>query len=111
MADKYVERKLAAIFAADMVGYSRLMEVHEEEVVARQKTHRKELIDPKITEFGGRIVKIMGDGMLVEFASVVNALRCAIEVQQAMVLREAEVPENRRIRAHLTNVESFLTDV
>ena len=98
MAEERVHRRLSAIFAADMVGYSRLMEADEEGVIARQKKHREELIDPKIAEFEGRIVKLMGDGMLVEFASVVDAVRCAVEVQQAMVAREADVPENRRIR-------------
>ena len=98
MAKDKVKRRLAAIFAADMVGYSRLMEADEEGTIARQKAHRKELIDPKIAEHHGRIVKLMGDGMLVEFASVVDAVRCAVEVQQAMVVREADVPEGRRIR-------------
>jgi adenylate cyclase len=98
VASERVERRLAAIFAADMVGYSRLMEVDEEGVIARQKKHHKELIDPKIAEHHGRIVKLMGDGVLVEFASVVDAVRCAVELQQAMVAREADVPEERRIR-------------
>jgi adenylate cyclase len=93
-----VTRRLAAIFAADMVGYSRLMAADEEGTIARQKTHRGELIDPSIAEHGGRIVKLMGDGMLVEFASVVDAVRCAVEVQQAMAEREATVAEDRRIR-------------
>jgi len=93
-----VTRRLAAIFAADMVGYSRLMAADEEGTIARQKTHRRELIDPSIAEHAGRIVKLMGDGMLVEFASVVDAVRCAVEVQQAMAEREADVPEDRRIR-------------
>ena len=97
MAKEMVTRRLAAIFAADMVGYSRLMEADEEGTIARHKAHRKELIDPKIAENHGRIVKLMGDGMLVEFASVVDAVRCAVEVQQAMVVREADVPEDRRI--------------
>ncbi len=98
MAAERVQRRLAAIFAADMVGYSRLMEADEDGTIARQKDHRKELIDPKIAEYHGRIVKLMGDGMLVEFASVVDAVRCAVEVQQGMVMREADVPEDRRIR-------------
>ena len=93
-----VKRRLAAIFAADMVGYSRLMAADEEGTIARQKAHRRELIDPRIDEHGGRIVKLMGDGMLVEFASVVGAVRCAVEVQQAMAEREGDVPEERRIR-------------
>jgi len=81
-----------------MVGYSRLMSADEKGTIARQKAHRSELIDPKIAEHDGRIVKLMGDGMLVEFASVVDAVRCAVEVQQAMAERECDVPEERRIR-------------
>lgn len=97
MAEDKATRRLAAIFAADMVGYSRLIEADEEGTIARQKVHRRELIDPKIAEHEGRIVKLMGDGMLVEFASVVDAVRCAVEVQKAMAEREADVPEERRI--------------
>ena len=97
MAKDKVKRRLAAIFAADMVGYSRLMEADEEGTIARQKAHRKELIDPKIAEHNGRIVKTTGDGMLVEFASVVDAVQCAVEVQQAMAEREAGVSKDRRI--------------
>ena len=98
MEAEKVTRRLAAIFAADMVGYSRLMAADEEGTIARQKIHRSELIDPKIAEHGGRIVKLMGDGMLVEFASIVDAVRCGVEVQQAMALREGAVPESQRIR-------------
>jgi adenylate cyclase len=98
MAEQYVTRKLVAILAADMVGYSRLMEADETGTIERQKTHRAELIDPKITEHHGRIVKTTGDGLLVEFASVVDAVACAVEIQRAMGEREAEVPEERRIR-------------
>jgi len=81
-----------------MVGYSRLMEVDEEGTITRQKIHRSELIDPTIAEHDGRMVKTTGDGMLVEFPSVVDAVRCAVAIQQAMVEREADVPEERRIR-------------
>jgi adenylate cyclase len=70
-------RRLAAILAADVAGYSRLMGVDEEGTLAQLKTHRRELVDPKISEYGGRIVKTTGDGMLVEFTSVVDAMRCA----------------------------------
>ena len=97
MTSNRVERRLAAIFAADMVGYSRLMEIDEVSVIARQKNHREELIDPKIAAHDGRIVKLMGDGMLVEFASVVDAVQCGMEIQQEMAIREADVPEDRRI--------------
>ena len=97
MAKEKVTRRLAAIFAADMVGYSRLMEADEEGTIARQKAHRKDLLDPKIAEHDGRIVKTTGDGMLVEFASVVDAVKCAVEMQQAMAEREAEVPDDKCI--------------
>jgi TolB-like protein/class 3 adenylate cyclase len=94
---KDVERKLTAILAADVAGYSRLMGGDEEGTLARLKAHRAELISPKIAERRGRIVKTAGDGILVEFPSVVDALRCAIEIQRAMGERNAEVPEGSRI--------------
>ena len=87
-----MERRLAAILAADMAGYSRLMEQDEEDVLARQKAHRRELIDPEIASRGGRIVKTTGDGMLVEFASAQDAVRCAIDIQTAMAERESARP-------------------
>lgn len=92
-----MERRLAAILAADMVGYSRLMAADETGTIERQKAHRKILIDPTITKYGGRIVKTTGDGILVEFGSVVDAVQCAVDVQRAMVEREAQVPEDTRI--------------
>ena len=98
VAEPGEQRRLAAIFAADMFGYSRLMETDERGTIARQKAHRAELIDPKITEHHGRIVKTTGDGMLVEFASVVDAVECAVAIQRAMLEREADVPNDRRIR-------------
>ncbi len=98
MAEERVQRRLAAILAADMVGYSRLMEADEAGTIERQKANRAELIDLKITEYHGRIVKTTGDGMLVEFASVVDAVACAVTIQRAMVEREADVPEERRIQ-------------
>jgi adenylate cyclase len=91
-------RRLAAILAADVAGYSRLMGADEEGTHDRLKTHRRELVDPKIGEYSGRIVKTTGDGMLVEFPSVVDAVRCAAEVQRAMLDREVGMPEDRRIR-------------
>lgn len=97
MASRRPERRLAAIVAADMVGYSRLVEADEEGTIARQKAHREELIEPKIAEHNGRIVKTMGDGLLLEFASTIEAVRCAIEVQERMAAREADEPEERRI--------------
>ena len=78
MSGDRVERRLAAIFAADMAGYSRLMGADEEGTLERLKTLRAEVIDPKIAEHKGRLVKTTGDGLLVEFASVVDALRCAV---------------------------------
>ena len=98
MAEQNEQRRLAAIFAADMVEYSRLMEADERSTIARQKAHRAELIDPKIAEHHGRIVKTTGDGMLVEFASVVDAVECAVSIQRAMVVREEGVPEDHRIQ-------------
>jgi adenylate cyclase len=92
------ERRLAAVLAADMVGYSRLMQVDEEGIIARQRLHRSELIDPAIAEHDGRTVKTTGDGLLVEFSSVVDAVRCAVAIQRAMDKREAKVPEEQRIR-------------
>jgi TolB-like protein/class 3 adenylate cyclase len=97
LARERVERRLAAILAADVAGYSRLISTDEEGTLARLKAHRAELIDPKIAEHRGRIVKTTGDGLLVEFASVVDALRCATEVQVAMIERNAAVPPDNRI--------------
>ena len=91
-------RRLAAILAADVAGYSRLMGNDEEGTLERLKAHRRELIDPKIGEHRGRIVKTTGDGVLAEFASVVDAVRCAAEVQRSMLDREPELPDERRIR-------------
>src|SRR5262245_5667798 len=86
-----VERRLAAILAADVAGYSRLMGEDEEGTLARLKALRNEVIDPGIAEHRGRIVKTTGDGMLVEFASVVDAARYAVEVQRAMAERNADI--------------------
>src|SRR5499433_1441936 len=91
-------RRLAAILAADVAGYSRLMGADEEGTHERLKAHLSELVDPKIAEYHGRIVKDTGDGVLVDFPSVVDAVRCAVEVQRGMIESEPEVPEERRIR-------------
>jgi adenylate cyclase len=91
-------RRLAAILAADVAGYSRLMGADEEGTHERLQAHLRQLVEPKIGEHRGRIVKNTGDGMLAEFASVVDAVRCAVEVQRGMVDREPEVPEGRQIR-------------
>jgi adenylate cyclase len=91
------QRRLAAILAADVAGYSRLMGADEEGTHERFKTHCRQLVDPKIKEHRGRIVKNTGDGMLAEFPSVVDAVRCAVEVQRAMVDRNAETAGEKRI--------------
>src|SRR6516164_3697355 len=91
-------RRLAAILAADVAGYSRLMGADEEGTHERLQAHLRELFEPKIKEHRGRIVKNTGDGLLAEFASVVEAVRCAVGVQRGMVARDPDVPEERRIR-------------
>ena len=91
------ERRLAAIVSTDVVGYSRLMGVDESGTLAALRTHRAELIDPKITAHGGRIVKTMGDGLLLEFSSVVAATQCAVEVQKGMAARNAGVPAAQQL--------------
>src|ERR671919_2366813 len=93
-----VERRLAAILAADMVGFSRLMEVDEAGTLARLKTHRLELIDPAIAKNKGRIIKTTGDGLLVEFQSVADAVQCAIEIQRRMARRNADLSPARQIQ-------------
>ncbi len=93
-----MERRLAAILAADMVGYSRLMEQDEEALLNRQKSHRSEVIDPEIRRNRGRIVKTTGDGMLTEFSSAQDAVRCSIDIQTLIARREADQDEERRIR-------------
>jgi adenylate cyclase len=97
MSEGRVERRLAAILAVDVAGYSRLMGADEEGTLAALRTVRRELGDPKIAEHRGRIVKTTGDGLLVEFASVVDAVRCAVELQQEMIARNAVAPAERRI--------------
>src|SRR5579864_8886190 len=91
MEQREAERRLAAILAVDMVGYSRLMEVDEAGTLARLKTHRLELIDPAIAKRRGRIIKTTGDGLLIEFQSVVDAVVCAAEIQRRMARRNADV--------------------
>src|SRR5438874_707711 len=90
-------RKLAAILAADVAGFSRLTGADEDRTLARFRSLRSDLIDPTIAVHNGRVVKRTGDGTLVEFRSVVDAVRCAIEVQNAMIERNAGVPPERRI--------------
>jgi adenylate cyclase len=98
VAEERVERRLAAILCADVVEYSRLMGADEEKTLAVLKSHRRELIDPLIDQHRGRIFKTTGDGMLIEFASVVDAVRCAVVVQKGMEDRNANLPERERIR-------------
>ncbi|MEE9479700.1 MAG: adenylate/guanylate cyclase domain-containing protein, partial [Kiloniellales bacterium] len=93
-----MERRLTTILAADVVGYSRLMGEDEAGTLVALKAHREAAINPKIAAHNGRIVKLMGDGLLTEFASVVEAVACAVEIQGAMAERNAEVPEDRRIQ-------------
>src|SRR5271166_4496160 len=89
LATERVERRLAAILAADIAGYSRLMGADEEGTLARLKAHRRELIDPKVNQHRGRIVKTTGDRTLIEFPSVIEAVTCAVAVQRGMVERNA----------------------
>ena len=96
-----MERKLAAILAADVVGYSRLMGEDEAGTLERLNCLRRELVQPKITERKGRIVKLMGDGLLAEFPSVVEAVQCAVDIQRGMNEREPEITDERRIRLRI----------
>jgi adenylate cyclase len=98
LAEEQSARRLAAIMAADVVGYSRLMEANEERTLASLRELRRELFDPTVTRHRGRIFKTIGDGFLVEFASVIDAARCAMDVQLAMPERNQGVPEDRHIR-------------
>ena len=111
MVEQRVERKLSAILAVDVAGYSRLVGADEEGTLAQLKAHRRTLVDPKIDEHRGRIVKTTGDGMLVQFASVVDALRCAVEVQRGMVERNAEMLDEKRIEFRMgINVGDIIID-
>jgi len=97
LSEERVERRLAAILAADVAGYSRLMGADEEGTLDALRAIRRDLVEPKIAEHRGRIVKTTGDGLLVEFPSVVNAVRCAVEVQRAIAERNSAVPADQRI--------------
>jgi TolB-like protein len=111
MAEERTQRRLAAILAADVVGYSRLMGADEEGTLARLQALRRDLLDPKLDQHRGRIVKTTGDGLLVEFASTVDALRCAIEIQRSMTEHNAEVPPPRRIELRIgINVGDIMID-
>jgi adenylate cyclase len=111
LAQQHVERRLAAILAADVVGYSRLMGIDEEGTLARLKAHRREFIDPKISEHRGRIVKTTGDGMLIEFTSVVDAARCAVNIQRGMAEHNAAVDQDKRIEFRIgVNLGDIIID-
>jgi class 3 adenylate cyclase len=105
------ERRLSAILAADVVGYSRLMGDDEEGTLAALKAHRKAVVDPAIANHRGRIVKTTGDGLLVEFASAVDAVRCAVDIQRSMAERNEAVPPERRIQFRMgINVGDIIGD-
>jgi adenylate cyclase len=111
MAGERVERRLTAILAADVAGYSRLTSAAEEDTHLRLKEHLRVLIDPKIIEYRGRVVKNTGDGILAEFSSVVDAARCAIEIQRRMAERNINVPEERRIEFRIgVNIGKVIID-
>jgi len=111
LATERVERRLCAVLAADVAGYSHLMGADEEGTLALLKTHRRDLFDPKINEHRGRIVKTTGDGILVEFASVVDAVRCAVEVQRGMATRNVEMPQDKRVEFRVgINVGDIIID-
>jgi TolB-like protein/Tfp pilus assembly protein PilF len=111
MATERVKRRLAAILAADLAGYSRLMCADEEGTLARLKADRQSLVDPKIKEYRGRIIKKTGDGMLVEFASVVDAVHCAVEIQTGMVERNRARPQDKRLKFRIgINVGDVIID-
>ena len=97
MAEERAHRRLTAILAADVVGYSRLMGEDEAGTLAALKHRRREVLAPLVSQHGGRIFKLMGDGVLVEFPSVVNAVQCAVDVQKAMASANAPLPANKQI--------------
>jgi TolB-like protein len=106
-----MERRLAAILVTDMVGYSRLMGLDEEGTIARQRTHKNEVFDPRVAQHGGRIFKTTGDGMLVEFPSVVDAVKCAMAIQTELNGCDADVSEDRRIRYRIgINLGDIVSD-
>src|SRR6266436_7407578 len=101
LSSDHIERRLAAILAADVAGSCRLIGIDEEGTLAQLKALRRTLFDPKITDYRGRIVKNTGDGALVEFASVVDAVRCADEIQRNVAEQNADVPQDRRIELRI----------
>ncbi len=106
-----MERRLAAILAADVVGYTRLMEADESGTLAALKAHREDVIIPKVADHKGRVVKLLGDGLLVEFPSVVEAVQCALEVQRELSTRNTNVPEDKRIEFRIgVNLGDIIVD-
>jgi hypothetical protein len=106
-----MERRLAAILAADVVGYTRLMEQDEADVFTRLRAHRTDLFEPQVEAYRGRIFKLMGDGLLAEYASVVDAVECAVALQREMAERETDIPEERRIRVRIgVNLGDVIVD-
>src|SRR5947199_5630115 len=101
LSSAHVERRLAAILAADVAGSCCLIGIHEEGTLAQLKALRRTLFDPEITDHRGRIVKNTGDGALVEFASVVDAVRCADEIQRGMAEQNTDVPQDKRIELRI----------
>ena len=111
MERKPTQRRLAAVLAADVVGYSRLMSVDEMSTLTSLKAHRRELIDPAVAGHHGRIVKTTGDGALVEFGSVVDAVQCAVAIQRGMLSRNAGISEDKRIVFRIgVNVGDIIID-
>src|SRR2546423_2582346 len=111
LAMERVERRLTAILAADIAGYSRLTGLDEEGTHAQLQDHLRALVDPKVAEHRGRVVKNTGDGMLAEFSSVVDAVRCALDVQRGMAKRNSEVPDEKRIEFRMgINVGDIIID-
>src|SRR5262245_20081759 len=111
MPEERVDRRLAAIMAGDIAGYSRLMGVDEEGTLRQLKALRKELVDPKITEHHGRIVKTAGEAMLLEFVSVLDAVRCAVDIQRGMLECNGEMPPEGRIQFRIgINVGDIIID-
>ncbi len=101
MAEEHAQRRLAAIMAADVVGYSRLVDLDEQGTLAALKERRKQILVPLVRQHHGRIVKMMGDGVLVEFASAVNAVACAVELQKRMAAANDDRADDRRIVLHI----------
>jgi adenylate cyclase len=111
LGSERVERRLTAILAADVAGYSRLTGMDEEGTHAQLQDHLRSLVDPKIAEHRGRVVKNTGDGLLAEFSSVVDAVRCALDVQRGMAQRNADVPKEKRIEFRIgINVGDVMID-